>query len=58
MADVTEGWAPRQGVVSRGNEPWTPWRAIVLMRRGENPSVVLEHVRDAVNAIDRRLAGR
>ena len=37
---VAEGWAPRQGVVSRGDQ-LDAVEGIVLMRRGENPSVVL-----------------
>jgi len=54
VADVSEGWAPRQGVVSRGRNP-DAIEGIVLMRRGENPSVVLAQVREAVGAINRRL---
>jgi heavy metal efflux system protein len=54
VADVAEGWAPRQGVVSRGDNHDTV-EGIVLMRRGENPSVVLARVREAVGAINRRL---
>ncbi|HEY1906162.1 MAG TPA: CusA/CzcA family heavy metal efflux RND transporter [Myxococcaceae bacterium] len=54
VADVSEGWAPRQGVVSRGDNQ-DAIEGIVLMRRGENPSVVLAQVRDAVSTINRRL---
>jgi heavy metal efflux system protein len=54
VADVAEGWAPRQGVVSRGMDLDTV-EGIVLMRRGENPSVVLKRVRAAVEHINRRL---
>ena len=55
VADVSEGWAPRQGVVSRGTG-MDAVEGIVLMRRGENPSVVLAHLREAVKDIDKRLA--
>jgi heavy metal efflux system protein len=55
VADVSEGWAPRQGVVSRGSD-FDTVEGIVLMRRGENPSVVLERLRAALGAIDHRLA--
>src|SRR4029077_8956242 len=47
VATVEEGWAPRQGVVSRSTE-FDTVEGIVLMRRGENPSAVLERLRDAV----------
>ena len=40
VATIREGWAPRQGVVSRGAN-YDAVEGIVLMRRGENPSVVL-----------------
>jgi len=55
VATVTEGWAPRQGVVSR-NEAMDTVQGVVLMRRGENPSAVLKRVRAAVQDIDHRLA--
>ncbi len=54
VADVTEGWAPRQGVVGRDSEP-DAVEGIVLMRRGENPSEVLARVRAQIRTIDRRL---
>jgi cobalt-zinc-cadmium resistance protein CzcA len=54
VADVAEGWAPRQGVVSRGKNLDTI-EGIVLMRRSENPSVVLARVRGAVEQVNRRL---
>ena len=54
VADVTPGWAPRQGVVGRDSEP-DAVEGIVLMRRGENPSEVLARVRAQIHAIDRRL---
>src|SRR4029077_2101860 len=37
VATVTEGFAPRQGIVSRDDEDDSV-EGIVLMRRGENPS--------------------
>ncbi|RKH78565.1 efflux RND transporter permease subunit [Corallococcus sp. AB045] len=54
VADVNEGWSPRQGVVSRDGDGDVV-QGIVLMRRGENPSVVLSRVRDAVAAVNGRL---
>ena len=41
VATITTGYQPRQGVVTRGDNPDTV-EGIVLMRRGQNPSVVLE----------------
>src|SRR5262249_18984055 len=55
VATVEEGWAPRQGVVSRGTD-YDTVEGIVLMRRGENPSAVLERLRVAVQQVDARLA--
>jgi cobalt-zinc-cadmium resistance protein CzcA len=47
VAKVTEGWAPRQGIVTRGpNEDAV--EGIVLMRRGQNPSVVLDLLRQKI----------
>ena len=54
VAEVTEGWAPRQGVVSREGDTDVV-EGIVLMRRGENPSVVLNRVREAVTGLNARL---
>lgn len=51
VATVDEGWAPRQGVVSRDNNVDTV-QGIVLMRRGENPSIVLENVRAAIDDLN------
>jgi len=51
VADVVEGYAPRQGVVTRnGNEDAV--EGIVLMRRGENPSVVLAGVREKIDRLE------
>jgi heavy metal efflux system protein len=47
VAQVNEGYAPRQGIVTRGaNEDAV--EGIVLMRRAENPSVVLKGLRARV----------
>ncbi|MBJ6761291.1 efflux RND transporter permease subunit [Myxococcaceae bacterium JPH2] len=54
VAEVVEGWAPRQGVVSR-EDANDVVEGIVLMRRGENPSVVLARVRSAIEALNTRL---
>jgi len=55
VATVEEGWAPRQGVVSRGTG-YDTVEGIVLMRRGENPSAVLDRLRAAVTQVSGRLA--
>ncbi len=55
VATVEEGWAPRQGVVSRSAD-YDTVEGIVLMRRGENPSAVLALLRDAVEQVNARLA--
>lgn len=55
VADVADGWAPRQGVVSEGLHT-DAVEGIVLMRRGENPSVVLELLREQLVHVNARLA--
>ncbi|HMA92841.1 MAG TPA: efflux RND transporter permease subunit, partial [Polyangiaceae bacterium] len=50
VASVLEAWAPRQGVASRETE-WDVVEGIVIMRRGENPSAVLERLRERVKEI-------
>jgi CzcA family heavy metal efflux pump len=45
VANVTIGYQPRQGVVTRNMDEDTV-EGIVLMRRGENPSVVLKALRE------------
>jgi len=50
VANVTEGWTPRQGVVSRSGRLDTV-EGIVLMRRGSNPSDVLARVRTAIDRL-------
>ncbi|HET8937662.1 MAG TPA: CusA/CzcA family heavy metal efflux RND transporter [Polyangiales bacterium] len=51
VAKVTEGWAPRQGIVTRGDNE-DAVEGIVLMRRGQNPSVVLEALREKINHVN------
>ena len=51
VASVTVGWAPRQGVVTR-NADMDAVQGIVLMRRDQNPSVVLKNLRAAVDEIN------
>jgi cobalt-zinc-cadmium resistance protein CzcA len=51
IATVTVGYAPRQGVVTRGSDLDTV-EGIVLMRRGENPSVVLAALRGRIAELD------
>lgn len=47
VAAVTIGYAPRQGVVTRDSDP-DAVEGIVLMRKGQNPSVVLAGLRTRV----------
>jgi heavy metal efflux system protein len=51
VAAITTGYAPRQGVITRGDNLDTV-EGIVLMRRGENPSVVLAALRDRITELD------
>ncbi len=55
VAAVTESWAPRQGVVSEGGS-YDAVEGIVLMRRGENPSVVLERLKEQIAHVNAQLA--
>jgi cobalt-zinc-cadmium resistance protein CzcA len=48
VATVTTGYQPRQGVVTRGSNTDTV-EGIVLMRRGQNPSVVLAALRQRIS---------
>ena len=52
VASVVVGFAPRQGVVSRQADLDTV-QGIVLMRKGENPSKVLEGLRERVAEIQK-----
>ena len=54
VAAVRVAYAPRQGVVSR-NEDEDTVEGIVLMRRGENPSVVLSALRARIRDLDARV---
>ena len=54
IGTVSVGYAPRQGVVTRdGNEDTV--EGIVLMRRGQNPSVVLEALRHRIDDLNQRI---
>jgi cobalt-zinc-cadmium resistance protein CzcA len=57
VAEVREGWAPRQGVVSRGST-FDTVEGIVLMRRGQNPSAVLTALREVVTNLNVALPSR
>ncbi|MET0285996.1 MAG: CusA/CzcA family heavy metal efflux RND transporter [Polyangiales bacterium] len=52
VASVSEGWEPRQGVVGQGKDPDVV-EGIVLMRRGENPSRVLDALRAKIDELNR-----
>jgi heavy metal efflux system protein len=54
VAHVTDGYAPRQGVVTRGHDE-DAVEGIVLMRRGQNPSVVLAGLRDKIAELNARI---
>jgi cobalt-zinc-cadmium resistance protein CzcA len=54
VANVRFGYAPRQGVVSRDADD-DAVEGIVLMRRGENPSLVLEGLRARVADLNERV---
>ncbi|MBI5532273.1 MAG: efflux RND transporter permease subunit [Deltaproteobacteria bacterium] len=52
VASVHEGWMPRQGIVGRGADQ-DAVEGIVLMRRGGNPSEVLQRVRARVDELNK-----
>ncbi len=54
IATVSEGYAPRQGVVTRDADE-DAVEGIVLMRRGENPSVVLAALREKIDDLNHRI---
>ena len=54
VATVLEGYAPRQGVVTRDLNEDTV-EGIILMRRGENPSRVLAALRDKIDDLNQRV---
>jgi heavy metal efflux system protein len=53
VATVSIGYAPRQGVVTRGDNQ-DAVEGIVLMRRGQNPSVVLAALRERIDELHAR----
>src|SRR2546425_833242 len=54
VARVGAGFAPRQGIVSREADE-DAVEGIVLMRRGENPSVVLKSLRERIDDLNQRV---
>src|SRR5512139_3738913 len=54
VSEVSEGWAPRQGVVTR-NQDEDAIEGIVLMRRAQNPSVVLDGLREKIAHVNDHL---
>ena len=54
VASVHVGWTPRQGIVGRGADHDVV-QGIILMRRGENPTDVLERVREKVATLNREV---
>jgi len=54
IASVQDGWTPRQGVVSRGHD-YDAVEGIILMRRAENPSVVLANVRAEIAELNAKV---
>jgi cobalt-zinc-cadmium resistance protein CzcA len=57
VADVGDGFAPRQGIVTRDADE-DAVEGIVLMRRGQNPSVVLETLRGRIGELNTRILPR
>jgi cobalt-zinc-cadmium resistance protein CzcA len=51
IAQVGDGYAPRQGVVTRGDDE-DAVEGIVLMRRGENPSIVLDAIKQKLHELE------
>ncbi|HEU4400632.1 MAG TPA: CusA/CzcA family heavy metal efflux RND transporter, partial [Candidatus Polarisedimenticolia bacterium] len=54
VAAVRVGYAPRQGIVTRNSDE-DAVEGIVLMRRGENPSVVLQALRERIADLNDRV---
>ena len=52
IATLTIGAVPRQGVIGQDDDPDIV-TGIVLMRKGENPAVVLEAVKQKVELLNR-----
>jgi cobalt-zinc-cadmium resistance protein CzcA len=57
VAAVAVGYAPRQGIVTRNQNP-DAVEGIVLMRRGQIPSVVLAELRGRVEELNERILPR
>jgi cobalt-zinc-cadmium resistance protein CzcA len=57
VASVTVGYQPRQGSVTRGSNQ-DAIEGIVLMRRGQNPSKVLEALRQKIAELNERVLPR
>ncbi len=54
VAAVDDGYQPRQGIVTRdGNQDAV--EGIVLMRRGQNPTVVLDALRERIKELNTRI---
>jgi cobalt-zinc-cadmium resistance protein CzcA len=54
VASVQEGWTPRQGIAGRADDP-DAVEGIILMRRGENPSDVLDAVRGKIQELNEKV---
>lgn len=54
VADIVEGSTPRRGAVGRGRNDEVV-EGIVLLRRGENPSVVLEALHERIDLLNREI---
>ncbi|AKU90124.1 efflux RND transporter permease subunit [Vulgatibacter incomptus] len=54
VATVEVGYAPRQGIITRDDNE-DAVMGIVLMRRGENPSVVLDSLRERIAELNDRI---
>ena len=57
VAELVEASTPRRGAVSRGGDPDVV-EGIVLLRRGENPSVVLDALRAKVDELNHGILPR
>ena len=54
IAEISRGWSPRQGVATHGSN-FDVVEGTIVMRRGENPTIVLKNVRDAIDQINHDL---
>ncbi len=55
VAEVVEGGKPRLGKVSRDRNQPDVIEGIIVMRKGENPSIVLERVREKVKDLNENI---